>query len=266
MNKRIILIAALSLIMLAGISLRVITAQQNATPEMGSFTELTLELSSAKKRFVRLEPIPVTFSLSNQTEKEIHGHASLSLNSKYLDLYIQYNDGEMQQIEVPAKTLRYFGVTSRNIKQGERFRQRQLLSLGLDKLFPETGVYRLQVVFRDDNLKEMVKSNIIEINIVEPKGVDLEAFNYLSQIDAPDFFEGVTNTTPEKVIEFVDRFGDSSYAPYAIYQLGQFHFLRGDYPEAARLLGKLAGQSDFVFSDQVSDYLNKSKDKLKANK
>ncbi|MGI9108237.1 MAG: tetratricopeptide repeat protein [Pyrinomonadaceae bacterium] len=266
MNKRIILIAALSFIMLAGASLSVIIAQQNATPEMGSFTELTLELSSTKNRFVRLEPIPVTFTLSNQTEKEIRGHASLSLSSLYLDLYIQHNSGEMQKIDGLTKESRYFGVTSSNIRQGERFRRRHLLSLNLDNLFPETGVYRLQVVFQDDSLKEMIKSNIIDINIVEPTGVDLEAFNYLSQVDTSDFFEGVTNSSPEKAVEFVARFGDSSYGPYAIYQLGQFHFLKGDYPEAMRLLGKLAGQSDFVFSDQVLDYLNKSKDKPKSNR
>lgn len=267
MNKRIILVATISTMIAAGAFLSVIKAQQNDASEVGKFSELTLEISSKKNRFVRLEPIPVTFTLSNQTEREIPGHTSLSLGSKYLDLYIQHDGGEMQKIEYPAKEPRYFGVTPRNIKQGERFNRRHLISLQLDQLFPAAGVYRLQVVFQDDKLKEMIKSNIIDIKIVEPTGVDLEAFNYLStQVDASDFFEGVIRPSPEKVSEFVDRFGDSSYAPYAIYQLGQFHFIRGDYPEATRMLGKLAGQPDFVFSEQVLDYLNKSKDKPKANR
>lgn len=267
MNKRIILVVTISTMILAGAFMSAIKAQQNGEPEVGSFSELTLEISAKKNRFVRLEPVPVTFTLSNQTEKEIRGHAALSLNSKYLDLYMQYNGDEMQKIEYPSKEHRYFGVTSRRIKPRERFRHQHLISLGLDKLFPEAGVYRLQVEFQDDNLKEKIKSNIIEISIVEPTGVDLEAYNYLStQVDASDFFEGVTRPSPEKVSEFVARFGDSSYAPYAIYQLGQFHFIKGDYPEATRLLGKLAGRPDFVFSDRVLDYLNKSKDKLKSNR
>jgi hypothetical protein len=267
MNKRIIFVAVISTMIAAGAFLSAIKAQPNDEPESGNFSELTLELRAKKNRFVRLEPIPVTFSLSNQTDKEIRGHASLSLNSKYLDLYIQSNGGEMQKVEYPTKEPRHSGVSSRKIKSGEKFQTRHLFSLGLDQLFPEAGTYRLQIVFHDDSFKETVKSNTIEINIIEPTGVDFEAFNYLStQVDASDFFEGVTRPSPEKVSEFVARFGDSSYAPYAIYQLGQFHFMKGDYPEATRLLGKLAGRPDFVFSDRVTDYLNKSKDKPKSNR
>jgi hypothetical protein len=85
-------------------------------------------------------------------------------------MYIQYDGGEMQKIEYPTKEHRYFGVTSRRIKLRERFRHQHLISLGLDTLFPEAGLYRLQVVFQDDNLKEKIKSNIIEIDVVEPTG------------------------------------------------------------------------------------------------
>jgi hypothetical protein len=246
----------------AGAILTVGSAQQNSAGQIGRFSELTLQLNTTKSEFVKLEPIPLTITLKNQTSKKIRGHAALRLGTKYVDLFVE-RYGEMRRVEHLTTQFHYPLVSSSDIKPKAEFRDSHLLNLDLANLFPEAGLYRLQVVLYDESLKETVKSNVLDISITNPVGQDLEAFYFLSnRVNASNFFEGVVHSSPARVREFVEKFGESSYGPYATFLLGQFHFLRGEHQVATVILDKLARRPDFIFSDKVADYLAKSRAKV----
>jgi hypothetical protein len=138
--------------------------------------------------------------------------------------------------------------------------------MDLDKIFPQPGAYRIQAVLHNDKWTEEIRSEAVTINIIEPRGRDLDAFYFIkSSEDVSHFFTGVEDPLVEggqpPMEEFAARFSESAYGNYANFALGEFYFARKNYKKAQEHFEKVAADADFVLSGKASNYLTKIKKK-----
>jgi hypothetical protein len=146
------------------------------------------------------------------------------------------------------------------MQPGERYESTQLLTLDLDKLFPEPGTYAMQAAVHDVGWKEEIRSNAVKIVIVSPEGRNLEAFLFLkNQPESTFFFSGVglagKKRMRDMMEEFAARFHDTDYGPYALLLLGELYFYRNEHDRAIQYCEALASTLDFVLRDRNLFYL-----------
>lgn len=271
----------LFIFLMTGLSTKSFAQVQAANSD---FTKLTLEVSAPQEEYLKMEPIPVIFKVSNKTEKQILGHWSTIFSNSYIEMSIIHN-GTVKQIKprnIPQ--VRSLAGTSfalpTIIKPGEIHRMKQLLNFGLDELFPEAGAYQISFTLYNTppNYQEKIFSNTLNINVVEPTGRNLEALKFIKE-HGPfyNYFDvGMMNLhkdSQNNVREFVSNYGDTSYAPYAALGLGELYFSIGSNPgqmdpqtgllqiknpepeKAIEYLERLANRNDFEFADQALSLL-----------
>ncbi len=108
---------------------------------LAPFSALTLRVSVPERDFVQLEPIPITLSISNDSERPISGHLEVSLAEEYARLYVTDEQGRVKEaLPLPG----VFADSVKNIpvpiEPGRQKNVTELLSVGLDETFPEPGL------------------------------------------------------------------------------------------------------------------------------
>lgn len=225
------------------------------------FEELTLELSTTKKEYKLLEPIPILMTLANRTERVVMGHSALDFGYNYVDVYVKDDRNQMQKIDQLSTETKLVIAEPQAMKPNSEFRASLLLSLGLDHIFPEPGTYQIVARLYDLDRKKSVTSKPVTIRVVFPSGVDFQAFEYIKTYGNPSyFFTGMRLARNVQVLEtFVSAFGESAYGDYATFSIAEFHFANRDYEKARPYFEKLAAKRAFVFSEKASDYVEKIK-------
>ena len=234
------------------------------TPVQGSFADLTLEIASPKQKFVQLEPIALILTLSNKTRFPVVARTSLDFAAGFLQLFAIRENGELIQIQNLSPLAHVVVVRPGTIQSGQSYQTKELLTLDLDKVFPQPGTYQIQAVLRNGEGEQQVKSNLLTIQVLEPTGVDVQAFDYLKNRTNPSyFFSGLElDQTQAQMVTFVSNFRDSSYGEYAAFILGEFYFVRKDYTRAIEQLDDVTKKRDFVYGDRVLYYLVEANAKL----
>jgi TolA-binding protein len=238
----------------------------NNAQQASGFSNLTLEVTVAKEEFIQFEPIPLTLTLSNKTDQPIFGHSVLDLSSSLISLLVGRDNSELQEVEERLSLLSGgMRVHEKIIRPGENHQSKQLLTIHLDKIFPETGSYQIQFVLRDLTGQEAIKSNRLKIRIREPKDLETQALYYITSKAYPSYF--LTGSTSfgsdlNSLQEFVSHFRETPYGDYAAYKLGRLYFVREQYEAAIESLEKLATKPDFIFATQVLSDLVQANDKL----
>ncbi len=110
--------------------------------------------------------------------------------------------------------------------------------------------------------KESVSSKPLEVEIVQPEGLDAQALEFIRAYDEPAyFFTGfrlLQDHAKSQVLEnFVAVYGQSAYADEAAFLLGQVQLAKGEYQKARTHFERLSKKSDFTFAGQASDYINR---------
>jgi hypothetical protein len=258
---------AIILLTILAINLIALTRNQISFPNDSDFSKLKLEISSTKKEFLQLEPIPIVLTLSNKTPQRIVGHSAINISQNYVKLFVSQNGGAMQEIETLTLNRKLVVAMPKEIGPGEHYQSKQLLTLNLDGIFPHPGTYQIQAVLMDTDGKKKIKSDQLNIRIVEPQGLDNQAFEYIkSQGESSNFFYGVdlpgSKNTPELMEAFSSQFAESVYGDYAAFILGEFYFYKEEFEKASKKFDKVAKKQDFVFADKAKDYLAKAREKL----
>lgn len=246
-----------------------VTYYQQNTEQALPFSYLTLTTATPKEEYLLLEPIPITLTVSNETQRPILGHTALEFTNKFVELLVTKESGETRK----AHDQSVFSILSpreptRLIAPGERHQVDQTLLLHLGEDFPRAGTYKIQAVLKDVLGNEQIQSNFITIRIVEPRGRDRAALQYIAASrNASNFFTGVgfSNSEESRRVweDFVASFGESQYGDHAAFKLGEFYFARRDYVKALRHFDKLSKKDRFVFVERVREYLKKIRDKDK---
>ena len=271
MRKHLLLIMLIALSSIATGSLSSAVRAIDNSSQKSDFSDLTLEIATAKEEFNQLEPIPLALTLSNKTDETITASTALNFDYHFLTLFVRLPGGERQMIERLSMLQKFVGVGSGKIKPSQTTQLKQLVDIELDKIFPYPGEYQLQAELMDGDSKKVIKSNHLRIRIMEPQGLDRQAFDFIKKNGNPSYFlngyERVVDKKPLSILEeFVSRFGETAYGDYATFQLGEVYFYGKDYEKAIKHLEKLANKPDFVFSERVKEYLSRGKEKVKHQK
>lgn len=260
-------VATMFLLLAVSVGRSVMGTHQDAPPAASKFSDLTLTIATTKKDFVPLEPIPIILTLSNNTQQPIIGHGAIDLSQHYVDLLVGRSSDDMQLFR-SLSTVQVDGIVKpRKIAPGESHQSLDLLTIKLDKMFPQPGTYQIQAVLHNIGRKEEVRSPLMSLRILSPRGRDLQAYEYLkSKPSGSLFFSGLDSSEKgtEVLEEFAAKFGDSVYADHAAYLLGVTYFYKKEYRKAKEQFSKLSAKPAFVFSKEASDYLEKANNKLRA--
>lgn len=265
-HLRYILFAMLLATALLSISRPATTQQQDESKQVLDFTNLTLEIASTKQRFIPLEPIPIILTLSNRTSQKVLGHDALGFSYSPVELFVTRDGSERRRIEQLSPYSKASEVTSKKIVPGTQIQAKELLTIDLDKIFPEPGTYQLEAVLHDADWKLQITSSPMTIQISAPEGIDAAAYGYLiQQKNRSRFFSGAGliefPEEQEALEEFVAAYGNNTYSDYATFLSGRIHFAREDYQKALLRLRKVAAKPNFFLADKVKEYLDKIKQK-----
>ncbi len=100
------------------------------------------------------------------------------------------------------------------------------------EFFPRAGNYQIQF-FLHGSAKGLA-SNVIDITIETPTGINKEAFNFLNQYESDTPFDWVW--TQKKGVasleEFVNKYSQSVYGDLAIQYLGNIYLAKGEFDKA----------------------------------
>ncbi len=270
----------LVLIILALIPIQSIFGQTKQ--EALTFSNLTFEVSTPKQQFMKSEPIVTTFKIANNTNTNIIGHWAVDFDFPYIQVFI-YHNGQKRNAEefLPREGLKTFIPAI--IKPTETHEKQQIMDFFLDQMFPEPGVYQLEFVLQDTqqknrDIKEEIKSNLLTIEIKEPKEGDLEALNFMQNHGSIYNYFDVKRMIVDKQAlkiaeEFLLKFGDTTYGDHVSLKVSEFYLFIGTStgqfdPEtgeiivarsvpinAIKYLEKLSTKEDFVLADCALSYL-----------
>src|SRR5262245_8408521 len=153
----------------------------------GRFEDFTLSLTTPKKSYVELEPIPIVVTLRNDTQESLLGHHVLDFGCGYVHISVTSNDGprEIQQLSL---LLKLCGAAPRGFVPGEEVKRLERLNLKLNEIFPKPGKYKLTARLNSSDGKETVSSKPMEVEIAEPIGLDAQALQFIRTYDDPAFF------------------------------------------------------------------------------
>lgn len=265
---RYLIFLILPLSVLMSINVFKAAPHQDKSKQALTFSNLSLEIASTKKGFVKLEPIPLTLSLCNKTDQMILGHGALKFSANLVKLFVNHVDGKAQEIQQLSAFPKEVSVKSVEMKPDECFQAKELLTLNLNTIFPEAGEYQIYAMLFDPNSKREVKSNISMIQIVEPYGIDRQAFEFIqANSKSADLLSGRYLSGTQKAQNILERFvmiyDTSAYGDYATFLLGELYFAQDDYDRASQQFYKLAKKADFALAHKAEKYLADAKEKQK---
>lgn len=244
---------AICIVLVAGIQLK----QAHKVAAQSDTAKLAFDLATLQNNYALLEPIPFQFKLANRTNTSIKWRGLLMFGSN-LDLLIRYENGEEFRWEGQNRSLGSPITGFLTIQPGQEIQRKDMLggSQILEKVFSRPGKYEVRAEFRYDknsqnSQRETIISNSVTINIVEPNGVDLQAYNYIKQIIEPARYrERSSNELLQLQQNFLDNYENSVYAKYIAVEIASGYKALGENAKAKRELCKIHNVN-FYFSEQV---------------
>lgn len=232
-----------------------------AQREESQFSNLKLEISATKEKYLQLEPIPISFTVSNPTSDFIVGHTSFNLTANKTNLLVKNESGEEKIFNGFSPLPKQVGIRPRPVKPGESHQVENILNYRLNEMFPSPGKYQVKAIFYNALSKEKAFSNFINIEILAPEGLDKDAYDFINQ--SPNlsmFFTGgmVSLEKQERIWgKFLVNYDKTVYGDYVTYSLGEHFFYTGKHQEAVKQFEKLSNKDKFVLSEKASDYIRK---------
>ncbi len=228
----------------------------NAVEAQNQSARLSLEISNSQESFLQGEPVLIDLKLSNQTNQSISWRGRLGSISH--TTFVTTNDAGVQSRFDGNKYMTgSYVLLSRIMQPEEQFQKASILGEDLvEELFPSPGQYNLQTEFVYDGNAEgerriKILSNSIPINIVEPQGIDKQARKHIKEK-----IKGYKLKTREDTRalaklkqEFVDKYRNSVYAKYIIFDLGITYETIGEDAKALRELCSIYDEKFYYFED-----------------
>jgi hypothetical protein len=259
---RHLIIAASALCLVSAFCLFSLAQKRERSSKAAGFSKLSFEISTINKtEFVKLEPIPFTLRLTNKTSETVLGHSALKFSAGMVKLFVAHGDkpSVLRQLSPFPKEI---FVKPIEMKPGDSYQARDLLTLNLDSIFAQPGEYEIYAVLLYPNSTEDIRSNTVKIRILEPQGVDREAYVFIhGHSRSSDFFSGrylAGDVNAQSALErFVMSYKETVYGDYATFLLGELYLAQEDQGKANELFSRLADKRDFVFADKVANYRSK---------
>lgn len=210
------------LLMFSGIG----AAQEvDVEPKKVGFSDLTFKISTPKKEYLLLEPIPIQMELTNTHDKEIVGNVSMDFYQDYIHLITYHGNTRTEFNSLSHLHMIYCGPSLGVPKFAPQasVSQRQLLTYQLDAIFPVPGEYQVQLILENrypttGNGKTVI-SEKMNITIIQPQGNEAAAYACYSDPDLQDLMQGKMwgrnkeerQASLSKAREFLKNFSQSVY-------------------------------------------------------
>lgn len=246
--------------------------------EMRNFEELTLEIATSAREVLPIEPMPITITLSNDTERPIRGHKQIDPGTGFLKIYVARANKPFEQFHSSDRPTLTGIRGSDLLKPGFRISFSGYLfyahPANLDKekwgqyFFESPGIYRIKAMFEDMD-ETRIESNVLTVEVKQPTGEDAAAYEFVKNLHnsqekdvyCGDFlltrFGRAITPKAQKVLdkkgEFISRFPNSRYARYVYYSLGNNYRLgvgKG-VKRGVRLLERAASYEDFFLAKEA---------------
>lgn len=230
-------------------------AISNVVKAQTGLAQLSLELSKSQDNHLRAEPISFTLKLSNQTNQPISWRGNLG-GVSHINLLATNADGVETRFEGKNYVTPYTYVVKRVMQPGEQVQESWLLETELlDRFFLNAGLYSFRVEFEYDRgvpgePKTKITSNPISVNVLQPQGINLQAYQYIRENFSASSHQLNTHAIAELRQGFVNRFRNTVYAKYIIVKLGANYEVLGEDAKAVRELCKISGEN-FHHSERV---------------
>lgn len=240
---------------------------------------LTLEASTSQDKYVQLEPIPFSFKISNRTTLPITWVGMIYEDQFVFDKEVNFlvrGEGNELVRHKGANRSGDFFPSSEVLQAGESKETRNLLEGRLlESLFPQPGNYQLQFEFTYSDFSGghrrdlTILSNPVNIKIIEPKGVNLAAYNYLKTTYESVYRSGTYDEVTRMKQHFADNFSGSVYWRYIVFDLANSYSWSDKYEKAEREFLKIADTEFYHSRDlrkrlrEVGERLGKSYPNLK---
>ena len=216
------------------------------------FEKMTFEVKFDKKNYFPVEPVFAKFKFSNQTQKLIETYAPNFVSESKVKFKI---DGKMREISW-FNSIIGGGIRFPNtFKPNEFYEREELLGPTFGWNFTEPGNFQLQFILRSSDGSKTIESNVIDITIENPTGINKEAFDFMKK--HKDFFGlsswAYAGEERENLLEtFVNNYSQSVYGELAISSLGTVYLVSKGQLERSRIeFEKIKDSSNNVIAEDA---------------
>jgi hypothetical protein len=218
---------------------------------------LEFEVLTSENSYLQLEPIPITFKLSNRTTNPIGSSGYLGIGANINLISRAENGTEFRWIGDRGLDSPIMDLTT---KPNSHIKKTDLISSSLARrLFPNPGRYELEVEFVNRKYVnqqmqiEIIKADPVVIQIKRPEGINLSAYQFLINQNLVDSGEMYSETAPRRQ-NFVDKFPNSVYWKYVAFDLAYSYFRLKDYEKSEREFYNIS-DLDFYYTERVEQSL-----------
>jgi len=238
------------------------TSAQNV--EYRPFTDLSLKISVPGRAPLLLQPIPIVLKLNNQTNQPIMGPASVEFNRCRINLYVQKVGSDKREEILLSSYTPFVLFKDVPIPARTDYQAKEWLAVGLNKYFPDAGMYELQAVLTNADGSQQIQSNKIYLQIETPSGIDRDVYQLIKNSKSPDYFfdGGGFKKVKDTLDDIAIRYPNSAYTQGANFMLGKANFYRKDYQKALKHLQKLENDSNFIHNEKVRKHLDEIREIL----
>ena len=205
-------------------------------PVQSPASQLSFTIMAEKAKLLVGEPLKLTMQVRNETKDALQLWFSLSFGCAHdLSVGISSDGGKTFQ---PYTSMAMLNAQEKlcvpapfTLKPGEERKGEEFISFHVasfdpatkvegDFAFPKAGKYQIKMTLTPRPLPGVLESNIIEVEVVEPEGKDKEALAFIVDNQLKPFLTPeaelfpVTDETVQKLQEFLEKFPESTYAPY----------------------------------------------------
>ncbi len=227
------------------------------------FEKMTFEVGLNKNSFVISEPIFIKFKFSNHT-----GVPQMTYSPAFI--------GESElKVSSRSKTLTHRNLSAFNGISGVRFpltvppawvstKDEILTSPFTGYIFPISGEYQLQFILRSSGSEKTIKSNIINITIEKPTGINKDALDFMKEHQ--EFF-GLSSWTDDGknslalLQEFVSKYDQSAYGEPAISALADIYESKNELDKAQIEFEKIKSSKNKLIADEANKALENIKER-----
>ncbi|MCL6641859.1 MAG: hypothetical protein K6T71_00840 [Candidatus Bipolaricaulota bacterium] len=214
--------------------------------------QLSFTLKAEKDKLLVGEPLKIQMRVRNETKNDLKLQTQFGfgvLNT--LSATISSDGGKTFQPYTSRAMLslvgqpEFFTVTSLTLEAGEKWKEEEFIGFHVasfdmmtgklegDFAFSQAGKYQIKMTLRSYPFVEisgqsyplydkeiLSESNIVEVKVVEPKGKDKEALQFIVDNQLKPFLTPeawrlpVIDETVQKLQQFLEQFPESTYAPY----------------------------------------------------
>jgi hypothetical protein len=238
--------------------------------DTGTFDQLTLTVESDREEVLPLEPLPVTLTLANETTTSIR--CVYMLDPRFGDMWFEVAQaGQPFEVFFSSDWGMSTGATRpKTVEPGFRQSASGYLycvdrspgrELTTWSFFPVPGTYLLKAVLPDRTDQWQVESNTLRVQVVEPTGLDAEAYRFMRELPAERSYRmflvtdygSKSNEVRQKQEQFFAQFPTSRYAHYIRFALGNAYIQSRDTEDLStgiRLLEQAVADNNDIFAFQ----------------